>query len=186
MDLWLVSIGIFCVASWLSAVNMLATILGERRAGMTWTRLPMTVWAWLVTSILSLLVFAVLLAAVVLLFSDRHFGSSFFIPYGRSDRWTCRGSRRRLAAAVAASVLVLRAPGGLHCRAAGDGAGHFPFGQLHPAARSRLPHDGGDAGCDRPAGTRGVGTPHVRERHESLCRNGVCADDDGDCRSQHG
>ncbi len=82
MDLWLVSIGIFCVASWLSAVNMLATILGERRAGMTWTRLPMTVWAWLVTSILTLLVFAVLLAAVVLLFSDRHFGSSFFIPIG--------------------------------------------------------------------------------------------------------
>jgi cytochrome c oxidase subunit 1 len=82
MDLWLASIGIFCIASWLSAVNMLATILGERRAGMTWSRLPMTVWAWLVTSILTLLVFAVLLAAVVLLFSDRHFGSSFFIPAG--------------------------------------------------------------------------------------------------------
>jgi cytochrome c oxidase subunit I len=82
MDLWLVSIGIFCIAAWLSAVNMLATILGERRAGMTWTRLPMTVWAWLVASILTLLAFAVLLAAVVLLFSDRHFGSSFFIPMG--------------------------------------------------------------------------------------------------------
>lgn len=82
MDLWLISIGIFCIASWLSAVNMLATILGERRAGMTWSRLPMTVWAWLITSILTLLVFAVLLAAVILLFSDRHFGSSFFIPMG--------------------------------------------------------------------------------------------------------
>ncbi|HET8637726.1 MAG TPA: cbb3-type cytochrome c oxidase subunit I [Acidobacteriaceae bacterium] len=82
MDLWLISIGIFCIASWLSAVNMLATILGERRAGMTWSRLPMTVWGWLVTSILSLLIFAVLLAAAVLLFSDRHFGSSFFIPLG--------------------------------------------------------------------------------------------------------
>jgi cytochrome c oxidase subunit I len=82
MDLWLVSIGLFCIASWLSAVNMLATILGERRAGMTWSHLPMTVWAWLVTSILTLLVFTVLLAAVVLLFSDRHLGSSFFIPMG--------------------------------------------------------------------------------------------------------
>lgn len=82
MDLWLVSIGLFCIASWLSAVNMLATILGERRAGMTWSHLPMTVWAWLVTSILTLLVFTVLLAAVVLLFSDRHFGSSFFVPMG--------------------------------------------------------------------------------------------------------
>jgi cytochrome c oxidase subunit 1 len=82
MDLWLASIGLFCLSSWLAAVNLLATILGERRAGMTWSRLPMTVWAWLITSILSLLVFAVLLAAIVLLFSDRHFGSSFFIPAG--------------------------------------------------------------------------------------------------------
>jgi cytochrome c oxidase subunit I len=82
MDLWLASIGLFCVAAWLGAVNMLATILGERRAGMTWSRLPMTVWAWLVTSILTLLVFSVLLAAIVLLLSDRHFGSSFFIPMG--------------------------------------------------------------------------------------------------------
>ncbi|MBV8113223.1 MAG: cbb3-type cytochrome c oxidase subunit I, partial [Silvibacterium sp.] len=82
MDLWLAAIGVFCIASWLGAVNMLATILGEPRAGMTWSRLPMTVWAWLVTSILTLLVFAVLLAAVVLLFSDRHLGSSFFVPAG--------------------------------------------------------------------------------------------------------
>jgi len=82
MDFWLVSIGLFCLSSWLAAVNMLATILGERRAGMTWSRLPMTVWAWLITSILTLLVFAVLLAAIVLLFSDRHFGSSFFVPSG--------------------------------------------------------------------------------------------------------
>ncbi len=82
VDLWLISIGIFCIAAWLSAVNMLATILAERRAGMTWSRLPMTVWGWMVASILTLLVFAVLLAAVILLFSDRHFGSSFFIPMG--------------------------------------------------------------------------------------------------------
>ena len=82
MDLWLASVGLFCLSSWLAAVNMLATILGERRAGMTWSRLPMTVWAWLITSILTLLVFAVLLAAIVLLFSDRHFGSSFFVPAG--------------------------------------------------------------------------------------------------------
>ena len=82
MDLWLISIAIFCLSSWLSAVNMLATILVERCPGMTWSRLPMTVWAWLVTSILTLLVFSVLLAAILLLFSDRHFGSSFFVPLG--------------------------------------------------------------------------------------------------------
>jgi len=82
MDLWLASIGVFCLSAWLSAVNMLVTILSERCPGMTWSRLPMTVWAWLVTSILTLLVFTVLLAAILLLFSDRHFGSSFFVPVG--------------------------------------------------------------------------------------------------------
>jgi cytochrome c oxidase subunit 1 len=82
MDLWLASIGIFCIASLLSSVNLLATILGERCPGMTWSRLPMTVWAWLITSILTLIVFAVLLAAILLLFSDRHLGSSFFVPHG--------------------------------------------------------------------------------------------------------
>ena len=82
MDFWLISIAVFCLSSWLSAVNMLATILVERCPGMTWSRLPMTVWAWLVTSILTLLVFSVLLAAILLLYSDRHFGSSFFVPLG--------------------------------------------------------------------------------------------------------
>ena len=82
MDLWLVSLGIFCVAAWLSALNVLVTILSKRRTGMTWTRLPMTVWAWLVASVLTLLAFVVLLAAIGMLFSDRHFGTSFFIPMG--------------------------------------------------------------------------------------------------------
>jgi cytochrome c oxidase subunit I len=82
MDVWLVSITLFCIASIIGAVNFLATILGERCAGMTWSRLPLTVWSWLVTSILTLLAFSVLLAAVVLLICDRHFGTSFFVPMG--------------------------------------------------------------------------------------------------------
>jgi cytochrome c oxidase subunit 1 len=82
MDLWLVSIGIFCLAAWLSALNVLVTIVRKRCAGMTWARLPMTVWGWLVASVLTLPAFVVLLTAVGMLFSDRHFGTSFFIPMG--------------------------------------------------------------------------------------------------------
>ena len=82
MDVWLLSITLFCIASLIGAVNFLVTILGERCAGMTWSRLPLTVWSWLVTSILTLLAFSVLLAAVLLLICDRHFGTSFFIPMG--------------------------------------------------------------------------------------------------------
>ncbi len=82
MDMWLASLAIFCIASWVGAVNILATIAGERCEGMTLMRLPLTVWSWLVASLLVLVCFSVLLAALLLLFSDRHFGTSFFIPMG--------------------------------------------------------------------------------------------------------
>ena len=82
MDLWLASIAIFCAGSVMGAVNMLATIVGERCEGMTLGRMPLTAWSWLVTSILTLLCFSVLLAAAGLLLCDRHFGTGFFIPLG--------------------------------------------------------------------------------------------------------
>ena len=49
---------------------------------MTWERLPLTVWAWFTTALLSILAFSVLLAALLLLFCDRHAGTSFFLPTG--------------------------------------------------------------------------------------------------------
>ena len=82
MDMWLASLAIFCIASWIGSVNILATIVGERCEGMTLNRMPLTVWSWLVASLLVLVSFSVLLAALLLLFSDRHFGTSFFLPMG--------------------------------------------------------------------------------------------------------
>ncbi|HEX3437656.1 MAG TPA: cbb3-type cytochrome c oxidase subunit I [Pseudacidobacterium sp.] len=82
MDLWLVSIGIFCIASVLNAVCLLTTVVTKRCAGMTLMRMPLTAWSWLVTAVLMLFAFSVLFAAVVLLLSDRHFGTGFFIPTG--------------------------------------------------------------------------------------------------------
>ena len=49
---------------------------------MTLTRMPYTVWAWFITSVLGLLAFAVLLPACVLLLLDHVGGTSFFIPGG--------------------------------------------------------------------------------------------------------
>ncbi len=82
MDMWLASLTIFCIASWIGAVNILVTIVGERCDGMTLNRMPLTVWSWLVASLLVLISFSVLLAALLLLFSDRHLGTSFFLPMG--------------------------------------------------------------------------------------------------------
>jgi len=81
-DLWLVSIGLFCLSSLMSAVGFVATTVRHRAPGMTWMRMPLTCWSWFVTSILILLAFSILLAAVILLMLDRHAGTSFFLPGG--------------------------------------------------------------------------------------------------------
>ncbi|MGZ4900826.1 MAG: cytochrome c oxidase subunit I [Candidatus Angelobacter sp.] len=81
-DLWLVSIGLFCLSSLMSAVGFVATTIRHRTPGMTWLRMPLTCWSWFVTSILILLAFGILLAAVILLTLDRPAGTSFFLPGG--------------------------------------------------------------------------------------------------------
>lgn len=81
-DLWLISIAIFCVASFLGALNFIVTTLTRRAAGMTLGRMPLTVWAWLVAAIIMVLSFPVLFAAGVMLLTDRHFGTTFFLPGG--------------------------------------------------------------------------------------------------------
>jgi cytochrome c oxidase subunit 1 len=80
MDLWLASIALFAIASTLSAMNTLTTIVKLRCDGMTWDRLPLTVWGWFTAALLSVLAFSVLLAALLLLFCDRHLHSGFFLP----------------------------------------------------------------------------------------------------------
>jgi cytochrome c oxidase subunit 1 len=82
MDCWLASIAIFAVASTMSAVNTLTTIVKLRCEGMTWQRLPLTVWGWFTAALLSVIAFSVLLAALLLLFCDRHLHGSFFLPAG--------------------------------------------------------------------------------------------------------
>ena len=57
------AITLFCLAAWLGSVNILATILGCRCEGMTFTRLPLTVWSWLVARSLTVIAFSALLAA---------------------------------------------------------------------------------------------------------------------------
>ncbi len=90
MDCWLASIALFAVASCLASINMLVTILKLRCDGMTWQRLPLTVWAWFTAALLSLLAFSVLLAALLMLFCDRHAGTNFFVPVGDLVNGTLR------------------------------------------------------------------------------------------------
>ena len=80
MDCWLASIALFAIASTISSVNTLTTIVKLRCEGLTWQRLPLTVWGWFTAALLSILAFSVLLAALLLLFCDRHLHTGFFLP----------------------------------------------------------------------------------------------------------
>ena len=82
MDLWLIAITFFAIGSITGSINTLTTVVTRRCPGMTWERLPLTVWAWFTAAILSVIAFSVLLAALLLLFADRHAGTSFFLPAG--------------------------------------------------------------------------------------------------------
>lgn len=79
MTLWLVSMAIFIASSLLGSLNYIVTIFNLRTKGMTMTRMPLTIWAFLVTAVIGVLSFPVLLSAALLLIFDRSFGTSFYL-----------------------------------------------------------------------------------------------------------
>lgn len=79
MTLWLVSIALFIASSLMGSLNYIVTILNLRTKGMTMTRLPLSIWAFLLTAILGVLSFPVLLSAALLLIFDRSMGTSFYL-----------------------------------------------------------------------------------------------------------
>ena len=176
-DLWAISIAVFCIASLLGALNFISTTLDLRTKGMSLARMPFCSWAWFVTSIIALLAFAVLLPACILLILDRVAGTSFFIPAGLVLERQAAAPLRRFAAALAASVLVLRPSGSLYRHSSLDrNRGHHSSGLCAQAAagtsrRSRQ-HD-----RHRLPQLHGLGPPHVRQRHESLLGGSVFSSD---------
>ncbi|WP_411907152.1 cbb3-type cytochrome c oxidase subunit I, partial [Salmonella enterica] len=79
MTLWLVSMSLFIVSSLLGGLNYIVTIVNLRTKGMAMTRLPLSIWALLITAILGVLSFPVLLSCALLLIFDRSFGTSFYL-----------------------------------------------------------------------------------------------------------
>jgi len=77
--LWAASIGIFCIGQLLGSLNFITTTLDLRTKGMSLMRLPLSAWAWFITSCMGLTAFAVLMPACVLLILDHVAGTSFFV-----------------------------------------------------------------------------------------------------------
>jgi cytochrome c oxidase subunit 1 len=80
--LWAASIAIFCVGQLLGSLNFITTTLDLRVKGMSLMRLPLTAWAWFITSCMGLTAFAVLMPACILVILDHVAGTSFFVPSG--------------------------------------------------------------------------------------------------------
>ena len=79
-DLWVFGLALGGFGTIMGGVNFITTILTMRAPGMTMFRMPVFTWNTLVTSILVIMVFPPLAAALFALGADRKFGSHIFDP----------------------------------------------------------------------------------------------------------
>ncbi len=79
-SMWCVAIFLVGVSSTLTGMNFMVTILKMRAPGMTFTRMPLFVWAQLATAPLSMVATTALAAALAALFMERQFGIPFYDP----------------------------------------------------------------------------------------------------------
>jgi cytochrome c oxidase subunit I len=84
-NLWIISLIILGFSSMMGAINYITTIINMRAPGMTFFRLPLTIWSLFVVAILVLLAIPVLTSALAMLLFDRLFGTTFFLPAGGGE-----------------------------------------------------------------------------------------------------
>jgi cytochrome c oxidase subunit 1 len=84
-NLWCISLIVLGVSSLMGSINYITTVVNMRAPGMTWFRLPLTIWALFITAVLLLLALPVLTSALGMLLFDRMAGTHFFLPEGGGE-----------------------------------------------------------------------------------------------------
>ncbi len=73
------------ISSIMGAINIIATVFNMRAPGMTFMKLPLFVWTWIITAFLLIAAMPVFAGAVTMLLTDKFFGTSFFNAAGGGD-----------------------------------------------------------------------------------------------------
>ena len=83
--LFVFAVHIMGISSIMGAINVIVTIFNMRAPGMTWMKMPLFVWTWLITAFLLIAVMPVLAGVVTMVLTDKFFGTSFFSAAGGGD-----------------------------------------------------------------------------------------------------
>ena len=81
---WLMALLFVGISSMMGSVNYITTIINLRAPGMTFNRMPLTIWSLLITAILQAFALPVLTVALLLQLLDKTFNTCFFLPPGET------------------------------------------------------------------------------------------------------
>jgi cytochrome c oxidase subunit 1 len=84
-DFWTVGLIMLGIGSTTSAINFIVTILNMRAPGMTLMRMPVFVWMMLVVAFLTLFAMPIITVALIMVFTDRNFDTTFFLATKGGD-----------------------------------------------------------------------------------------------------
>jgi cytochrome c oxidase subunit 1 len=84
-DFWAVGLVILGIASTTTAINFIVTVVNLRAPGMTFMRMPVFTWMMTVVAFLTLFAMPIITAALIMVYFDRQWGTTFFSASAGAD-----------------------------------------------------------------------------------------------------